>query len=164
MPLSDYIYTEVHKEVILQDFECHTCFSSICGIYVGAYSCSSVFAIKQNYSKCGFLNIKKIQMLPDSVVLCIVMEWSQIRRNVFIRPFQSLLLCVSLFLDCLLRVFGDQHKGCAALSLVQVRKRRKSSPESLVWGKLYPENNLIPGFFCVLSNIDLIPPPYKETF
>lgn len=33
MPLSDYMYTEVHIEVILQDFECHTCLSSrdLCG-------------------------------------------------------------------------------------------------------------------------------------
>lgn len=61
-------------------------------------------------------------MLPDSVVLCIVMEQSQIRRNVFIRPFQCLLLSVSLFLDCLFHVFGDQHKGCAALTPVEACK------------------------------------------
>jgi len=91
-------------------------------------------------------------MLPDSIVLCIVMEKSQIRRNVFIRPFQSLLLCVSLSLDCLLPVSGDQHKGCAALGPIQARKRCKSLPGSLVWGELDPENSLIPGIFFVLNN------------
>lgn len=90
--------------------------------------------------------LKKIQVLPDSTVLCVVMEWSQIKRNVFIRPFS-----VSFVIDCLLPVFGDQRKGCAALSPLQARKWCKSLPGSLVWGELHPENNLIPEIFCSIA-------------
>lgn len=134
--------------------------------YMGAYRCSSVFDIQQNYSKCVFLNIKKIQMLPDSVVLCIVVEWSQIRRCVFIHPFQCHLLRVSLFLDCLLLFFGDQHRGWAVLSPAPASEWCQSLPESLVWGELHPENVLIPGIFCVLNNAKILYPlhPWKHLF
>lgn len=95
-------------------------------------------------------------MLPDSVVLCVAVEWSQIRRCVFIHPFHCHLLSVSLFLNCLLLFLGYQHKGWEVLSPPPASEWCKSLTESLVWGvSLHPENILIPGIFCVLNNAQI---------
>lgn len=71
------------------------------------------------------------------------------------------LLCVSLFLDCLLPFLGDQHKGCGALCPVQVCKCLGLA----VWfGLNFTQKTSPRDFPCPYQCIGLISPPCRETF
>lgn len=127
-----------------------------------ACCCSSVFAIKQKFSKYLFLNIKKIQMLSNSVVLCVVMAQSQIRRSAFICPFPCLFAVFHSFLIAFSPSWEISTKAVEPSVLFK-------SVDVLAWqsglGRTLPRKQSSPrDFLCLYQCTDLISPPCREIF